>query len=105
MIRMHSPRLRNIRMADDLDSYNLLLSVAIGRQVEPLINKLRDRTLTRREYELLRSLLIENMLKEGQPDETRIALVVIQEHWTRCPSRYLPPWKLRPALNLKTLAP
>lgn len=99
---------RKIRMADSLDRYELLIDDRLGQQIEPLIDRLRHHTLGRRGYQRLRALLVENALVQGQPDATAAALLVIQEHWRRCPLRYLPDWppsRLRPAIDIKILPP
>lgn len=87
-------------MADDMDRYELIVGEELGLKIEPLLDRLRMRTLTRAGHERLCALIVENALKHGQAEATAAVLMLIDDHWKRCPMRYLPPWKLRPAVTI-----
>jgi len=80
----------HVRTADDIDHVELLLTPEVFRRAHPLLHRLRYRTLGRGGYEALVSILVENAILTGQPDETAFVLRVIGWHWMFCPFRYVP---------------
>ena len=87
---------RSIRMASPIELLVMELWVTQDtyKQAAPLLERLRQRTLTRRKYETLVALMTANALTTGQPDATAALLTVIERMWDRCPARWLP--DLRP---------
>lgn len=79
-----------IRMADDLDHIELYLAEHLAPRMEPLVIRLRTRTLGRVGYARLRALLTENAMVMGQMDETGAILRQIERHWRWCVLRYVP---------------
>lgn len=94
MIRMARPRCRSaergIRHADDLDRVELFLDQNLACHLEPLVIRLRTKTLGRVGYQRLRALMLQNALVMGQMDETATLLTAIDRHWRWCPFRYVP---------------
>jgi hypothetical protein len=84
----------SIRVADQLDRVELLLDPRIERPIAPLIGRLRQRTMTRRQYQRLVSLIVQNAILTGQSDATVSVLDVVDRKWRKCPMRYWPvfPW-------------
>jgi hypothetical protein len=79
-----------IRMANDLDTMELLVSDDVFFRATSLVDRLRRRTITRPRYETLVALITENALRTGQVEETQEVLGLLDRHWRRCPARYLP---------------
>ena len=79
-----------VRLADELDVTELLVDESVFLRTAPLIDKLRDRTLSRRRYGQLVAVLTENAMKTGQVDETRRVLAAVDRRWKTCPAAHVP---------------
>jgi hypothetical protein len=55
----------------------------------PLVEKLRNRTISRTRYGQLHAIMAQNALLTGQVDETAKVLTAMDEQWKWCPARYL----------------
>ena len=82
-----------IRMADALDEVALLIDEYTMHRIEPLIIRLRTRTLGRVGYRRLVGIMAENCLRMGQVEEHAEVLRRIHAQWRTCPLRYIP-WPL-----------
>lgn len=80
----------DVRMADELDKAELYLATHLATQMEPLVIRLRTRTLGRVGHQRLIALIAENTLVMGQHEESAKVLDIIARHWRWCPLRYLP---------------
>ena len=78
-----------VRLADELDVTELLVDESVFLRTAPLIDKLRDRTLSRRRYGQLVAVLTENAMKTP-PDETRRVLAAVDRRWKTCPAAHIP---------------
>jgi hypothetical protein len=72
--------------------WELLIPTELYLKAGPYLDRLRRRLASRRDYRLLRAILVENALATGQPDQTEIVLRVLERLWKRCPKRYLTWW-------------
>ena len=79
-----------IRVADDLDILELYVPEHTFFRAGGLIQKLRNRTLSRRGHDALVAILTENAMITGQVDITKQVLTAIDYQWRRCPGRYVP---------------
>jgi len=87
------PGQTRVRLASEIESMlELYVTEKTYFRAGPLVDKLRKRTISRRHYELLVAIMMENMLTTGQVDETEAILKVMARLWRRCPRRYLTWW-------------
>jgi hypothetical protein len=80
---------RVVRMGAE---WELLVPHEIYERAGPYLDRLRRHTASRRQYRLLRAILVENALVTGQSSETEIVLRIVERLWKKCPRRYLTWW-------------
>lgn len=79
-----------IRTADELDEVELYIAERLAPHLEPLVIRLRTKTLGRAGHARLIAIMAENALLSGQPEAHAAVGRIIARHWRWCPLRYVP---------------
>jgi len=80
----------HVRMATEVETlFELTMVEATHSRATPLFYKLQTRTLTRRGYKQIVSILAENLLLTGQPEQHAALAAATAEVWKKCPARWL----------------
>lgn len=93
-LRVRRPPGQNkVRLASQIESMmELWVTEATYMRAGPLVDRLRNKTISRRHYKILVAIIMENCLTTGQVEETEQILVTLAKLWGRCPQRYLTWW-------------
>ena len=79
-------RTPTIRFAE---AWELAVPPEIFERAAPLVDRLASKTMTRSQYNRLRSLIVRVSLETGQSEVADAVLTAIAIQWARCPLRYL----------------
>ena len=73
-------------------TFDLAVPAEVYQRAGPLVDRMRNLSISRRQYRLLRAILVENALCTGQTDMTDLVLRVIDQRWRKCWRRYVTWW-------------